>query len=109
MEKYRSSREIPYIYKEMIEREKESLKKRAFAEVAERLEENKKYAIEIKTTVTDKRDGIGYSVAVEITLTEVQQREIEFASSQGILQPVQIPRKSILQRIKEKITRRRKW
>ena len=48
---------IPYFYEEHIENEKRAIKRKLIYEIAKELEENKKYAIEIKTVIEDECCG----------------------------------------------------
>ena len=54
MAKWRKSVVIPYFYEEHIQNEKRNIKKQLIQEIAGEVEENKKYAIEIKTAIEDE-------------------------------------------------------
>lgn len=101
MGKWRKSVIIPYFYEEHIKSEKRSIKKQLMQEVAEEMEENKKYAIEIKTAIENECCVGGYKITANIEITEIPQIGVEFIQRKEILQPAPKTRKSILQKIKE--------
>lgn len=101
MEKWRKTVIIPYFYEEHIENEKREIKRRLIQEIAEELEENKKYAIEIKTVVEDECCVGGYKITASTEITEIPQIEVEFIPQRETLQPAPKAKKSILQKIKE--------
>lgn len=101
MGKWCKSVVIPYFYEEHIQNEKRNIKKQLIQEIAGEMEENKKYAIEIKTAIEDECCVGGYRITASIELTEVPQIEVEFIPQRTMLQPAPKARKSILQKIKE--------
>ena len=101
MRKWRKSVIIPFFYEEHIQNEKRNIKKQLIQEVAGEIEENRKYAIEIKTTIEDECCVGGYKITAEIEITEVPQIEVEFIPQRETLQPAPKAKKSILQKIKE--------
>lgn len=92
---------IPFFYEEHIQNEKRNIKKQLIQEVAGEIEENRKYAIEIKTTIEDECCVGGYKITAEIEITEIPQIEVEFIPQRETLQPAPKAKKSILQKIKE--------
>lgn len=92
---------IPYFYEKHIENEKRAIKRKLIYEIAEELEENKKYAIEIKTVIEDECCVGGYKITASAEITEIQQIEVEFIPQRETLQPAPKAKKSILQKVKE--------
>ena len=101
MAKWRKSVVIPYFYEEHIQNEKRNIKKQLIQEIAGEVEENKKYAIEIKTAIEDECCVGGYRITASIELTEVPQIEVEFIPQRKTLQPAPKAKKNMSQRIKE--------
>ena len=92
---------VPYFYEEHIENEKREIKRQLIQEIAEELEENKKYAIEIKMVIDDECCVWGYKITASTEITEIPQIEVDFIPQREILKPIPKARKSILQKIKE--------
>lgn len=101
MGKWRKSVIIPYFYEEHIQNEKRNIKEQLIQEIAGEVEENKKYAIEIKTAIEDECCIGGYRITASIELTEVPQIEVEFIPQRETLQPASKAKKNMLQRIKD--------
>ena len=101
MRKWKKSVTIPYFYEEHIGNEKRNIKRQLLQEIAEEMEENKKYTIEIKTVIKDECCVGGYEITADIEIAEITQIEVEFIPQRETLQPAPKTRKSILQKIKE--------
>ena len=71
MAKWRKSVVIPYFYGEHIQNEKRNIKKQLIQEIAGEVEENKKYAIEIKTAIEDECCVGGYKITTRAEITEI--------------------------------------